>query len=232
MRTLGLIGGTTWHSTLEYYRGINAQVAARRGELSSAELLLYSVDFAAFQPATDPAGWERIARGFADIARRLEHAGAKCIVLCANTAHIVADSVQASVAVPLLHIADATAEAVAAAGLSRVGLLGTRPTMEHTFFSSRLAKRGIATLVPDEAERAYIHASILGELGRGVFTPETRARYLAIGDRLAGRGAQGIILGCTEIPMLLTGTACPWPTIDTMEHHVRAAVAFALGEST
>jgi aspartate racemase len=229
MRTLGLIGGTTWHSTVEYYRAINEQVAARLGGLSSARLLLYSVNFAEFQPPADPAGWQPIANAFGDIARRLEQAGAECVMLCANTGHIVAEDLQARIGVPLLHIADATAGAVAAARLERVALLGTRPTMEHTFFTSRLRKHGIETLVPDEADRAFIHASIFGELARGVFTPETRARYLGVIHGLVARGAQGAILGCTEIPILLRGASCPVPTFDTMELHVKMAVEFALG---
>jgi aspartate racemase len=229
MRTLGLIGGTTWHSTLEYYRAINEQVAARLGGLASARLVLYSVNFDEFQPPTDAAGWQRIGSAFGDIARRLEQAGAEGVMLCANTPHIVAEETQARIGVPLLHIADATAAAVAEAKLERVALLGTRPTMEHTFFTSRLGKHGVSTLVPDETDRAWMHASILGELGRGEFTAETRARYLAIIDGLVARGAQGVILGCTEIPMLLRGTSCSVPTFDTMALHVKRAVEFSLG---
>lgn len=229
MKTLGLIGGTTWHSTLEYYRGINEQVAARLGGLSSAKLWLHSVNFAELQPPTDDEGWRRVAAYFGDAAERLERAGAECVMICANTGHRVAEDVQARVRIPLLHIAEATADAVAARGVERVALLGTRPTMEHPFFASRLAKRGIAVLVPDEADRAYMHDSILGELGRGIFTPEARARYAGIIDGLVARGAQGAILGCTEIPLLLGEGDCRVPTFDTMALHVRAAVDFALG---
>jgi aspartate racemase len=229
MRTLGLIGGTTWHSTIEYYRGINEAIASRRGGMSSAKLILYSVDFAEFQPPADPAGWPPLAKAFGDIAARLEAAGADAVMLCANTGHIVAREIQARVSVPMLHIADATADAVASAGIDRVALLGTRPTMEHTFFSQRLDKRGIATMVPGEAERAFIHESIFGELGRGVFSPAMRERYVGIIEDLAARGAQGAILGCTEIPILLRGERCSVPTFDTMALHVGAAVEFALG---
>jgi aspartate racemase len=231
MKTLGLIGGTTWHSTVEYYRGINEQVAARLGGLSSARLWLHSVDFAELQPPSDAEGWRRVASYLADVARRLEQAGAECIVMCANTPHRVAEDVQAGVGIPLLHIADATADAVAQRRLDRVALLGTRPTMEHTFFVSRLAKRGITAVVPDEADREYIHGSILGELGKGIFTPETKARYASILEGLVARGAQGAILGCTEIPLLLREGDCTVPTFDTMALHVRAAVDFALGAS-
>lgn len=229
MKTLGLIGGTTWHSTLEYYRDINEQVATRLGGLSSARMWLHSVNFEEVQPPTDAEGWRRIASHFSDVAQRLEQTGAECIVICANTPHRIAEDVQAAVRVPLLHIADATSDAVAKRKLSKVALLGTRPTMEHPFFASRLAKRGIASLVPDEADREYMHASILGELGKGVFTPETRARYAGIIEGLVARGAEGAILACTEIPLLFRGVRLPVPTFDTMALHVRAAVDFALG---
>jgi aspartate racemase len=228
VKTLGLIGGTTWHSTLEYYRDINEQVAARLGGLSSARMWLHSVNFEETQPPTDAEGWRRLASHFSDVARRLEQAGAECIVICANTGHRVAEEVQAAVRIPLLHIADATSDAVAERGLAQVALLGTRPTMEHPFFAARLTKRGISTLVPDEADREYMHASILGELGRGVFTAETRARYAAIIEGLVARGAEGAILGCTEIPLLFRGVQLPVPAFDTMALHVRAAVDFAL----
>jgi aspartate racemase len=229
MKTLGLIGGTTWHSTVEYYRAINQQVAARLGGLSSAKLWLHSVNFEELQPPSDDEGWRRVATYLSDVAERLERAGAECIVICANTPHRIAEDVQARVGIPLLHIADATAAAIADQKIDRVALLGTRQTMEHTFFVSRLASRGIAAIVPDEADRAYIHASILGELGKGIFTPESRARYAGIIDGLVARGAQGAILGCTEIPLLLREGDCRVPTFDTMALHVRAAVDFALG---
>lgn len=164
-----------------------------------------------------------------DIAQRLERAGAECVLLCANTPHAVADDVQTLIGVPIVHIVDAVADTIAARGLDRIALLGTGPTMGLPFFTSRLAKRGITALVPDDEERAYMHANILEELGRGVFTPETRTRYLAIIDRLVARGAQAAILGCTEIPLLLRGATCSVPTFDTLALHVDAAVRFALG---
>jgi aspartate racemase len=229
MKTLGLIGGTTWHSTLEYYRGINEQVAARLGGLSSARMWLHSVNFEEQQPPTDAEGWRRLASHFSEVATRLEQAGAECIVMCANTPHRIAEDVQAAVRIPLLHIADATADAVLERRLTQVGLLGTRPTMEHPFFAARLTKRGITTLVPDEMDREYAHASILGELGRGVFTDEARGRYVAMIEGLVARGAQAVILGCTEIPLLLRDVRLPVPAFDTMALHVRAAVEFAIG---
>ncbi len=230
MKTLGLIGGTTWHSTIEYYRAINQLVGARLGGHHSARLLLYSVDFEEVKPPSDPDGWPRIAASLSDIARRLEGAGAGCIVLCANTPHLVADAVQASVTIPLLHIAECVAAAITAQGLATVGLIGTRFTMEHPFFKERLARAGIATVVPEDPDRGFIHDSIFGELAEGVFTQETRGAYLAIIDRLVARGAQGVILGCTEIPMLIKPGDCGVPTFDTTTIHATAAVDFALND--
>lgn len=228
MKTLGLIGGTTWHSTIEYYRAINEGVHARLGGSNSARLILYSVNFEDLKPPTDPAGWARVVAELTGIARRLETAGAACIVLCANTPHMVADDVERAIGVPLLHIADALGPAIVASGLHTVGLLGTRPTMEQGFIRDRLAARGITTVVPDEASRAFLHSSILEELGQGVFTASTRARYLAIIDELAERGARGIILGCTEIPLLIKPGDCRLPVFDTTALHAAAAVEFAL----
>jgi aspartate racemase len=229
VKTLGLIGGTTWHSTVEYYRGINERVHAKLGGVSSARLILYSVNFEEFKPPTDSAGWTRIAADFAGIAKRLETAGAACIVICANTPHKIANEIQREIGIPILHIADATGDAIAAAEFSKVGLLGTRPTMEGDFIKGKLAARGITTLIPDERARSFMHASILEELGRGIFTAQTRARYLDIIMEMEAQGAQGIILGCTEIPLLIKKEDCQLPLFDTGKLHVAAAVAFALG---
>jgi aspartate racemase len=231
MKTLGLIGGTTWHSTIEYYRAINTGVHVRLGGLSSAKLILYSVNFEALRPPTDPAGWARVAAELTSIARRLETAGAQCIVICANTPHRVADDVQRAISIPILHIADATGDAIVASKLGTVGLLGTRPTMEEDFIKARLAGRGISAIVPDEPTRAFIHASILDELGRGVFTAAAKGRYVAIMNELATRGAQGIVLGCTEIPLLTKPAECPLPVFDTAALHAAAAVEFALASA-
>jgi aspartate racemase len=229
MKTLGLIGGTTWHSTLEYYRAINTGVHAKLGGMHSARLVLYSVNFAELRPASDPTGWARIAAELTAIAQKLEASGAECVVLCANTPHMVADVVGRAIGVPIVHIADATGDAIAAAGLRTVGLLGTRPTMEEAFIKDRLAGRGITALVPEEADRGFIHETILDELGQGLFRPETRARYLSIMEGLRQRGAEGIILGCTEIPLLVKRDDFALPLFDTMELHAAAAVRFALG---
>jgi aspartate racemase len=230
MKTLGLIGGITWLSTVEYYRGINEQVGKRLGGHHSAKLILYSVDFAEFQPPApdDEAGWADVARRFGDAAARLEGAGAEGLVLCANTPHKVAPAIRAHTRIPLVHIAEATAAAVAARRIDRVALLGTRPTMEAAFYPELLGARGVETMVPDPDERAWIHASIFGELTKGIFTDATRARYVAIVERLVGRGAQGVILGCTEIPLLLHEGDGTVPMFDTTLLHVGAAVDFAL----
>jgi aspartate racemase len=230
MRTLGLIGGITWHSTVDYYRGINEQVAARLGGGSSAKLVLQSLNFAEIRPPSDPGGWPRVIRVFTDAARRLEGAGAEALVFCANTPHVFAPEVQAKIGIPILHIAEATAAAVVARGYKRVALLGTRPTMEGTFYPERLSRGGVETLIPEEADRAFMHASILDEMGMGAFKAETRARYLEVIASLVGRGAEAVVLGCTEIPILLRGADCPVPTFDTTALHVGAAVAFALGD--
>ena len=230
MRTLGLIGGITWHSTVDYYRGINEQVATRLGGASSAKLLLSSLNFAEVRPPSDPAGWARVTGVFTDAARRLEAAGAEALVLCANTPHVFAPEVQAQIGIPILHIADATAAAVVGGGCRRVALLGTRPTMEGVFYPERLSRGGVEALIPEEADRAFMHASIVDEMAAGAFEAETRARYLGIIESLVARGAEAAVLACTEIPILLRGAACPVPTFDTTALHVRAAVAFALGE--
>jgi aspartate racemase len=226
VKTLGLIGGVSWHSTIEYYRLINQKVAARLGGLHSAQLLLYSVDFHEVIPTDD--GWPRIAAKFSDIAERLERAGAEGLVLCANTAHRIAEDVQARIGIPLVHIAEATGRAVAARNLSTVALLGTRFTMEQPFFREKLERLGIEALIPDDDDRAFIHETIFGELTHGVLKPETKAAYLKIIERLAARGAHGIILGCTEIPLLIKAEDSSLPLFDTTEIHTSAAVELAL----
>ncbi len=230
MKTLGLIGGTGWVSTVDYYRVINKEVNARLGGLSSAKILLYSVNQQEFRPATDDAGLPAFADYLTGIARRLESAGAECLVLCANTPHMAADLVQKNIGIPLIHIAEVTAKAIQKQNMKTVGLLGTRMTMEQTFYKDRLQKFGITTLVPDETQREYIHRTIMTELELAVLKDETRKRYLAIIDSLVAKGAQGIILGCTEIPLLIKQSDCKVPVFDTTTLHAMAAVEFALSE--
>jgi len=229
MKTLGLIGGTTWHSTVDYYRAINQSVNARLGGLHSAKLILYSVDFDEMQPPEDEAGWTRIGGKFQEIAHTLERAGAEALVLCANTPHLLAEVITRGLRIPLIHIAEATARAIAGHKLDKVGLLGTKFTMERPFYKERLARAGIEAIVPDEAERAFVHRSIFEELGHGVLRDETKRKYLELLRTLEGRGAQGVVLGCTEIPMLIKPGDSKLPLFDTTAIHAEAAVEFALG---
>ncbi len=229
MKTLGLIGGTTWHSTIEYYRAINQGVHARLGGAASARLILYSVNFQELRP-TDDESLAHVVAELTRIARSLEVAGAECIALCANTPHIAADQVQGAISIPLLHIAEPIGDAIEASGQNTVGLLGTRPTMERPFLKAKLEARGITTVIPDEESRAFIHSSILEELGQGIFDARTKARYIAIMEQLGKHGAQGIILGCTEIPLLVSPSESPLPVYDTLALHAAAIVEFALSE--
>lgn len=230
MKTIGLIGGTSWVSTIEYYKIINELTHERLGGLHSAKILLYSIDFDEFKILADQNEWQEIASMFIATAKRLETGGADCIILCSNTTHMIADDVQESIAIPLIHIVDATAAAIDGKNLKKVGLLGTRFTMEQSFFTERLSAAGISPLVPTKEERAFIHDSIFNELTKNIFTTETKKRYIEIIQRLIREGAQGIILGCTEIPLLVKPEECPVPIFDTTVIHARAAVDFALAD--
>ncbi|MBI5565934.1 MAG: aspartate/glutamate racemase family protein, partial [Chloroflexi bacterium] len=199
MKTIGLIGGMSWESSLEYYRLINEGVKARLGGLHSAKSVLVSVDFAEIEALQHTGRWAEAAQILIDAARGLERAGADCVLICTNTMHKVADDVQASVRVPLIHIADATAGQVKAAGLTCIGLLGTRFTMEEEFYVGRLVHQyGLDVIVPEPIERDEVHRVIYDELCLGITRAESKARYVEIIAQLIARGAQGIILGCTE----------------------------------
>jgi len=230
VKTIGLIGGTSWISTVEYYRIINQLTNERLGGLNSAKILLYSINFEEFRPPSDPDGWGPVVETLSGIARKLEHAGADCLLLCANTPHMAADGIQKNIRIPLIHIADATSSEIVKQNLSVVALLGTKYTMELPFFKNKLLDRHIRPLIPGDEERAMINASIYGELGKGIFRPETKEMYLRIIEKLIKTGAQGVIFGCTEIPMLLKQSDCDIPVFDTTAIHARAAVDFALGE--
>ena len=230
MKTLGLIGGTTWVSTIDYYRLINKQINEKLGGLNSARILLYSVNFAEFNPPTDPAEWGSLTGKITEIAQTLQKAGADCIVFCANTPHLIADSVQEKINVPIIHIAGETAKVVAESGIRRVGLLGTRITMEQSFYKDKLFKYGITALIPEYEERCFIHTSILDEMARDIFKEETRERYLKIIDTLIQQGADGIVLGCTEIPILIKQKDSSVPLFDTTLIHASAIVNFALSD--
>ncbi|MEU1895817.1 aspartate/glutamate racemase family protein [Streptomyces pristinaespiralis] len=228
MRTIGLIGGMSWESSAEYYRLLNELVRDRLGGLHSARCVLHSVDFAEIEQLQTAGEWERAGEILASAARGLEAAGADLLLICTNTMHKVAGQVEAAVRVPLLHLADATAEAVKARGLTRVGLLGTAFTMEQDFYRARLARHGLEVLTPDAEGRALVHRVIYDELCLGVVRDESRARYQDVIGELVAAGAEGVVLGCTEIELLIGPDDSPVPVFPTTRLHARAAVEAAL----
>ena len=230
MRTIGLIGGMSWESSAEYYRIINQRVRDTLGPLRSAQLLMYSVDFGPVEQAQHAGRWDDAALILEDAARRLQAGGADCVVLCTNTMHLVAPRIEAAVTIPFLHIADAAGATAVEAGTLTVGLLGTAFTMEQDFLTSRLTAQGLTVLVPEADERQAVHRIIYDELCVGVISDASREVYLRVIESLAARGAQAIILGCTEISLLVKPEHCDLPLLDTTELHAQAAVAFALGD--
>ena len=229
MKTIGLIGGMSWESTIPYYRIVNEAVAKRLGGLHSAKVLLASVDFAEVEAMQRSGDWAAAGQLLADSARALERAGADFLVVCTNTMHKVADAIEGAVGIPLLHIADATAAEVKALGLRRVGLLGTRFTMEQDFYKARLRGRhGIEAIVPAEADRGIVHRVIYDELCLGKVLSPSREEYRRIIRGLVDQGAQGIVLACTEIPMLVGAADSPVPVFDTTALHARKAAECAL----
>lgn len=229
MKTLGLIGGISAESTTVYYQQLNRRVRERLGGLHSCELILWSVDFAPIAALQAVEDWTETGRILADAARKLEAAGAGAIVICANTMHINAPQVEAAVAIPLIHIADATAAALSAKGVSRPLLLATRFTMEKPFYRDRLERAGFSVLTPGAGDRERLHAIIYDELCQGVILADSRVAVADIIERGLANGADSIIFGCTEIGLLLDADAMPAPTVDTAMAHVEAAVNFALG---
>jgi len=233
MKTIGLLGGMTWHSTIEYYRLINAGVQERLGGSHSAQCVLYSVDFEQFERLQAEGDWDALAGTMAEAASRAEQAGSDFLLICANTMHRAADAVEAAVSIPLLHIVDATAQEIRKLGLRTVGLLGTRFTMEQEFYRDRLKERhGLEVLVPGSEERKIIHDIIYRELGHGIVSSASRDTYKSAIENLHARGAEGVILGCTEIPLLIRQEDCSLPVFDTTAIHAEAAVEFALAESS
>lgn len=229
MKTIGLIGGMSWESTLPYYRLINETVRAQLGGLHSARLLLYSVDFHEIEQLQQAGDWEAAGTAMAAAAQALHAGGANFLVLCTNTMHRVADAVTAAVPLPLLHIADATADALQAAGVTRVGLLGTRFTMEQDFYRARLQRRGFEVVIPGLPEREDVHRIIYDELCQGVIRDVSRARYRAVIAALQAQGAEAVILGCTEIGLLIGAGDAQLPLFDTAALHARAAALHSLG---
>ncbi|HZZ83952.1 MAG TPA: aspartate/glutamate racemase family protein [Anaeromyxobacteraceae bacterium] len=229
MKTIGLIGGMSWESTAHYYRLVNEAVKARLGGLHSAKVLLASVDFGEIEPLQRAARWDEAGAILNRAALGLERAGADLLLICANTMHKVADEAMRGVSVPLIHIGDVTAEAVRAAGLRKVALLGTRYVMEQEFYRRRLEERhGLEVLVPGPEDRAEVNRVIFEELVLGRIEPRSKARYLAIMEALVDQGAQGVIAGCTEITMLVQQPDLAVPLFDTTELHALAAVERAL----
>jgi aspartate racemase len=228
MKTIGLIGGLSWESTADYYKYINRGISERAGGLSSAKCLLYSCNFEEVVQLQKAGEWKRAAELLADAAKKLEAGGCDTILICTNTMHVVAGEVQEAVNVPLLHIVETTAAQIKKNGLRRVGLLGTRYTMEQSFYTDRLREHGIEAIVPDEEDRIRVHDVIFGELCKGELNESSKAEYIAIIERLRARGAEGIILGCTEIPLLLKQGDIDMPLFDTTRIHAEAAVEFAL----
>ncbi|CAM3842711.1 aspartate racemase [Kerstersia gyiorum] len=229
MKTLGLIGGMSWESTVPYYRHINQTIQQRMGGLHSARIVLWSVDFHEIEQLQHAGQWDAAGAMLAEAAQRLEDAGAEALVLCTNTMHKVAAQIEAATRIPLLHIADPTASAIRAAGLERVGLLGTRFTMEQEFYRARLLdQHGLHVLVPDEADRATVHRVIYDELCQGQVRDASRQAYLEVIERLMQQGAQGIILGCTEISLLIEPQHVRVQLFDTTALHATHAANWAL----
>ena len=228
MKTIALIGGTTWHSTIEYYRIINETIKEKLGKLHSARCILYSIDFEETM-VRNKGKWDVISKSIIEIANKLENAGADCLVICANTMHKVADDIEKNSNIPIIHITDITAEKITEKGLSKVGLLGTSYTMEEDFYKERLREKfNIETIIPEKNERDLINKIILNELTHGKIIQSSKQRYLEIIENLIDKKAEGIILGCTEIPLLIKKDDVDIAIFDTTEIHAKAAVEYAL----
>lgn len=231
MKTIGLIGGLSWESSIEYYRIINQESQKRLGGLHSAECLMFSFDFAEMETLQMAGDWQTAAQRMIQAARQLERGGAECIVICSNTMHKMAAAAQAAVNLPLIHIADATGEVIVAAGFQHIALLGTRFTMEQDFYKRRMTDRfGLHILTPNDDGRALVHRIIYDELVRGEIRESSRRQYQAVIEDLRMAGAQAVILGCTEISLLIEPRHSPIPSFDTTRLHACAAVEWALAE--
>lgn len=228
MKTIGLLGGMSWESSIHYERLINESVRARLGGAASADLIIRSYNFEDIQALQEAGRWDEAGELLAGDAVFLQQAGADLVLLCTNTMHRVAPAIERALDVPFVHLADATAAAVVAAGLSAVGLLGTRYTMEYEFYRGRLESRGLEVIVPDEPDRTTVHDIIFDELVRGVVTDDSRRHYREIIERLVGRGAEGVIAGCTEIELLISPADVDIPYFPTTTIHAEAAVEMAL----
>lgn len=228
MKTIGLIGGLSWESTTDYYRYINTLVKEKMGGLHSAKCLLYSFDFEEIVALQKAGHWEKATELMINAAKTLEAGGADVVLICTNTMHKMAKEVQASLSIPLLHIAEVTGNKAKEAGLKKVGLLGTMFTMEHVFYKETLLDQGIETIVPEKEDRESVHHIIFDELCKGIILPESKKTYIRIIEKLIDQGAEGVILGCTEIPLLIKQEDSSIPLFDTTFLHAKAAVSFAL----
>ncbi len=229
MKTIGLLGGTGWESTVEYYKIINKKIAESTDFKHSAKIVMCSVDFFEISSRIEKNDFASLEEFITDISLKIEANNADCLLICANTLHMFAEPISQKINIPLLHIADATATEIKKRNIKKVGLLGTKPTMEMPFYKNRLKeKHGIDVLVPSDAERDLIQRIILGEFFLGKFTDEARKNFLNIMDNLATQGAEGIIMGCTEIPLLISPKDTALPLFDTLELHALAAVDFVL----
>ncbi|MCW3071642.1 MAG: Aspartate racemase [Bacteroidetes bacterium] len=230
MRKIGLIGGISWVSTVDYYRFINTGVNEKLGGLNFAECMIYSFNYADIKKNNDANDWDKTLAMITEASLHMKNAGAEAIVLCANTMHLIADKLQLAIGIPVIHIAEATATEIEKKQVTKVGLLGTKFTMERDFFTSKLEEKNIEVIIPEEDDRAFIHYTIFEELGRGLLLEESRQRYISIINTLVEKGAGGIILGCTEIPLLIKQEDVSVPVFDTAMIHSRAAVEFMIGE--
>ena len=229
MKTIGLIGGMSWESSIEYYRIINEAVKEKLGGLHSAKSIMVSVDFAEVEILQREGKWSEAARMMVDAAKSLENGGADFIVICTNTMHKAADEIQANVKIPLVHIADATAQLVKDSGIRTIGLLGTRFTMEEEFYKGRLSQNyGLKVIIPNAGEREIVHRVIYDELVIGEIKQHSKEQYIGIIENMVNQGAEGIILGCTEIGLLIHQQDCQVPLFDTTRIHAEAAVEYAL----
>lgn len=228
MKKIGLIGGISWVSTADYYKYINEDINKRLGGLNFAECIIYSFNYADIKKNNDANDWDTTFKIILKASEGLKASGAEAILLCANTMHLIADKLQDSIGIPVIHIASATATEIKKQNIRKVALLGTKFTMEMDFFTSKLKEQNIEALIPDESDRDFIHYTIFEELGQGSILPESKMRYITIINKLISQGVEGVVLGCTEIPLLIKQEDVSIPVFDTALIHSKAAVDFML----
>lgn len=229
MKTIGLLGGTGWESTVDYYKIINTEISNRIGKDHSAKIILFSIDFFEISSRINKNDFEELGIYMTGVAKNIEAAGAECLVICANTLHMFADQICGNISIPLIHITDATALKLKEKNIKKAGLLGTRPTMEMPFYKNRLKeKHGIDVIIPEENDINDIHKIITTELLHGIFKPETKAYLISVMDKMVKMGAESVILGCTDFPLIVQQSDTKIVLFDTAEIHAKAVVEFAL----